>query len=144
MRRWPVDVLIKRGIVLAVVGLFLWLIAVQLVCRYEMATCERELRAMIPPLRAYALAHDGCFPKDEMELSKVIGKPLSARYTYKPFIDYNVLKMSGDPYLCPIIIDEPHFGTPVLIIRLVVPNKRIHMLLNDLTIHHAQSLKEFT
>ena len=143
MRKWPVDLLIKRVVISGVVALCLGLIAVNLVFLHEMAACERELRAMIPPLRAYALAHNGEFPRLS-ELTRVIGKPLPARYIYEPFIDYNTLKERGEPYLCPIIIEEPHWGVPALLIRLVIPDKRIHMLLNDLTIYHAQSLKEFT
>jgi hypothetical protein len=114
----------------------------------QMAVCERELQAMIPKLRAYALAHRGRFPDSDTELTRVIGKPLPSNLEYEGECYHLIKREASDAYRAPIICDKrrhyPVNTTKFQELILPVPRNRVHMLLNDLTIYHARDWKAFT
>jgi hypothetical protein len=114
-------------------------------CLREMAACEAELTAIAGKLRTYAEAHQGMFPETDAELTKALGKPLPSHLMYwgygfaliPPTTDYG----SHDP----IIVDKNrHFPWPSRLEEFFIPNSRVQMLLNDLSIYHAQDWKAFT
>lgn len=114
--------------------------------RAHYADCKRELAAMAPKLRAYAQAHGGQLPTTEAELVSALGAPLPPRYLLYPMekpSSNSKLQKKGYQYRAPYIIDDrphPYYLPPLG----YFPMKRIHMLLNDLTIYHAHSYNDFT
>jgi hypothetical protein len=139
-----IRVLLATAILLVVgAASFLWSTRIR---RAEYATCERELKAMVPKLEAYAGVHKGLLPNTEEELTKALGKPLPSRY-YMMRSHRTAWLWCGTGSQAhfnpqqPYIIDRnPHR----YVIDRLIPFRRIHMLLTDGTVYRASSYKDLT